>query len=118
MFLRFTPCLCLVMLLVNPPAHSKEPDGGWKAGLAKVNITPDNLMWMSGYAARTKPAEGKQHDLWAKALALEDPSGRRGEGIRRGDHGSGPLQRAEDRRSRRLEIQDHPVRAQEPCGTA
>src|SRR5260370_28213928 len=35
-------------------------------------------MWMSGYAARTKPAEGKVHDLWAKALVLEDPTGRRG----------------------------------------
>ena len=34
-------------------------------------------MWMSGYAARTKPAEGKLHDLWAKALVLEDPAGHR-----------------------------------------
>ena len=30
---------------------------------------------MAGYAARTKPSEGAVHDLWAKALALEDPSG-------------------------------------------
>jgi hypothetical protein len=29
-------------------------------------------MWMAGYAARTKPSEGKVHDLHAKALALED----------------------------------------------
>jgi hypothetical protein len=49
----------------------------WKAGVAKVNITPEHLMWMSGYAARTKPAEGKLQDLWAKALVLEDPNGRR-----------------------------------------
>jgi hypothetical protein len=34
-------------------------------------------MWMAGYAARTRPAEGKLHDLWAKALALEDSKGRR-----------------------------------------
>ena len=34
-------------------------------------------MWMAGYAARTKPSEGAVHDLWAKALALEDPAGQR-----------------------------------------
>jgi hypothetical protein len=34
-------------------------------------------MWLSGYAGRTKPAEGKVHDLWAKALVIEDPHGRR-----------------------------------------
>jgi hypothetical protein len=33
---------------------------------------------MSGYAARTQPAEGKLHDLWAKALAIEDAHGRCG----------------------------------------
>ncbi len=32
-------------------------------------------MWMSGYAARTKPAEGTLHDLWAKAITLQDQTG-------------------------------------------
>jgi hypothetical protein len=49
----------------------------WKAGAARVKITPDKLMWMSGYANRTKPAEGTLIDLWAKALVLEDPDGKR-----------------------------------------
>src|SRR5262245_45840176 len=49
----------------------------WKAGAAKVNITPEQPMWMAGYAARTKPAEGRATDLWAKALALEDTAGKR-----------------------------------------
>jgi neutral ceramidase len=49
---------------------------GWQAGTAKVAITPRQPMWMSGYAARTKPSEGAVHDLWAKALALKDPAGR------------------------------------------
>ncbi len=49
----------------------------WKAGLATEVITPTKPMWMSGYASRTKPAEGKVHDLWAKALCLEDGSGHR-----------------------------------------
>jgi hypothetical protein len=33
-------------------------------------------MWMAGYAARTRPADSKMTDLWAKALVLEDGSGK------------------------------------------
>lgn len=54
---------------VNPAAS------GWKAGVARVVITPDQPVWMAGYASRTRPAEGKLHDLWAKALFLEDARG-------------------------------------------
>ena len=49
----------------------------WKAGLASTVITPEEPMWMAGYAARNKPSEGKVHDLHAKALALEDTRGGR-----------------------------------------
>ena len=49
----------------------------WKAGIASAVITPDESMWMAGYAARKGPSEGKVHDLWAKALALEDGQGAR-----------------------------------------
>jgi putative membrane-bound dehydrogenase-like protein len=58
-------------------ALSLQPADDWKAGSSRAVITPDEPMWMSGYAARTKPAEGKLHDLWAKALALQDPKGNR-----------------------------------------
>jgi hypothetical protein len=51
---------------------------GWKAGVARVVITPEQSMWMAGYAAREHPSEGKLHDLWIKALALEDSGGKRG----------------------------------------
>lgn len=50
---------------------------GWKAGVAKQKITPEKPMWMSGYASRDKPAEGTLHDLWGKALAIEDDKGNR-----------------------------------------
>lgn len=50
---------------------------GWKAGVAKVAITPEQDMWMAGFASRTHPSEGKLHDLWAKALALEDAKGKK-----------------------------------------
>lgn len=49
----------------------------WKAGAAKIRITPEKLIWMSGYGSRDRPAEGKLTDLWAKALVLEDPAGKR-----------------------------------------
>jgi len=49
----------------------------FKAGVARLNITPEGPIWMSGYAARNKPSEGKLTELWAKALALEDNKGGR-----------------------------------------
>lgn len=43
-----------------------------RAGVGRVEITPTQPIWLSGYAARTKPSEGVAHKLYAKALALED----------------------------------------------
>jgi neutral ceramidase len=50
---------------------------GWKAGTARTAITPKQPLWMAGYGARDRPSEGAVHDLWAKALVLEDPEGRK-----------------------------------------
>ena len=47
-----------------------------KAGIAKVVITPEKPIWLSGYAARNKPSEGKIHDIYAKALAIAEEDGR------------------------------------------
>src|SRR5437667_10915454 len=49
----------------------------YKAGIARVLITPEKSMYLSGYANRTHASEGKIHDLWAKALAIEDRTGGR-----------------------------------------
>ncbi len=49
----------------------------WKAGVARQKITPPKPMWMAGYASRSHVATGTAHDLWAKALVLQDPSGER-----------------------------------------
>ncbi len=67
--------LGVVLLCTLAAANSRAAD--WQAGAAKVNITPKEFMWMSGYGARDRPAEGKLTDLWAKALVIEDPEGRR-----------------------------------------
>lgn len=60
-----------------PCAMANQQQEKWKAGVASVVITPEQSMWMAGYAARTKPSEGNIHDLYAKALALEDVEGTR-----------------------------------------
>ncbi len=52
-------------------------DAAWKAGVARVNISPELPIWLSGYGGRNKPANSKHDDLWAKALAMEvDPQHR------------------------------------------
>ena len=61
------------VFLISSPAEE-----GWKAGAATVAITPDELFWMAGYGSRSAPAAGKQTDLFAKALVLEDSRGKRG----------------------------------------
>jgi neutral ceramidase len=66
-----TVCLYLAASGAAPAAAAQSP-AGWKAGVATVAITPEQPMWMAGYAARNKPSEGKVHELQAKALALED----------------------------------------------
>ena len=50
----------------------------WKAGTARMKITPTEPLWMAGFAGRNHPAEGKLHDLWIKILVLEAPDGHRG----------------------------------------
>ncbi len=77
-FLVMRACPSLVIVLtfaICSVAMANEP--AWKAGAAKVAITPDTPMWMSGYASRNHPSEGKLQDLWCKALVLEDPKGGR-----------------------------------------
>jgi hypothetical protein len=77
--IRYYLLSCVLVLLgCSIPSHAQEPKPStWQAGVAKVAITPREFMWMSGYSARTKPAEGKVHDLWAKALVLRDAQGHR-----------------------------------------
>lgn len=57
--------------------NSCAEESTWKAGLAAVKITPEQPMWMAGYASRTKPSEGVISELFAKAIAFEDAAGAR-----------------------------------------
>ncbi len=60
----------------NAAIFPEEGTHGWKAGVARTIITPDKPLWLAGYASRNSPSEGKLHDLWAKALVLEDANGK------------------------------------------
>ena len=64
--------IAMVLLGTLPLAASE-----YKAGMGRIIITPDKPIYMSGYATRNHPSEGVIHDLWAKALAIEDQKGAR-----------------------------------------
>ena len=49
----------------------------FRAGVARLDITPKGPIWMSGYADRKHPSEGVIQPLYAKALALDDGRGGR-----------------------------------------
>ena len=70
--MRYLLCSLLVVVLADLGFAD-----GFKAGTASKVITPTEPLWMAGYANRTKPCDTKRHDLWVKALAIEDPTGNR-----------------------------------------
>lgn len=70
-----TISVAIVLALFTP--HAARSAESWQAGVARAKITPAEPMWMSGYASRDHEAEGTLIELWAKALALQDPAGGR-----------------------------------------
>jgi neutral ceramidase len=69
--------LCLVAIgCAAEDSSARGQDVAWKAGVAKAIITPEKGVWLAGYGSK-RPPDGKLHELWMKALALEDPAGRR-----------------------------------------
>jgi hypothetical protein len=69
------PVLLFAMAITMQPSHrasASTAPPAMKAGFAKIVITPEKNMWMAGYANRAKPSTGKVHDLYAKALAIQD----------------------------------------------
>jgi len=61
--------LCSAIIFI---ALFGQINAGIDAGVARKNITPDTPIWLSGYAARNKPADDVLHDLWAKALVIRE----------------------------------------------
>ena len=61
--------LALLFLMTLPAAAQAL---GWKAGAAAVSITPEEPVWLAGYAFRNKPHESVRQPIFAKALAIRD----------------------------------------------
>lgn len=57
---------------------SVSPADGWSAGASRVTITPNEPVWMAGYASRTQPGQGKASELYARGMALRDSKGNTG----------------------------------------
>jgi len=76
LFTVYIQCLVFVVIGCNRQATEVSVPG-WKAGVARIIITPQQSMWLAGYAARDHASDGMIHDLWAKALAIEDSLGNR-----------------------------------------
>ena len=65
--------IALVAFLASPSVRAD----GWKAGPQRSPLPPKNPSGWPVMAPETTPPKGPLHDLWAKALAVEDPSGSR-----------------------------------------
>src|SRR5688572_8864110 len=69
--------ILLLFVLAWQIPHVSAAESPWRVGVARINISPELPIWLSGYAARNRPAPDKLDDLWAKAIVLEAPGGRR-----------------------------------------
>lgn len=69
--------LSAAWLTGGSPLRAQADKYPWQVGVASVKITPKGPMWMAGYANRTKPSDGVDLDIFAKALAVDDGAGGR-----------------------------------------
>jgi hypothetical protein len=67
-----------ILLVALARAADAPTANSWQVGTGREMITPPAGVWMTGYAARSRPADGTAQDLWVKALAFADPAGQRG----------------------------------------
>ena len=66
--------MCLLLSILNAGLMAETTH--WKAGAARVPITPPGSICMWGYMG-VRLSEGQVHDIHTKALAIEDPLGNR-----------------------------------------
>jgi len=64
--IRWTVCLLLAFVSIVAQGQT------WQAASVRVEITPEEFIWMSGYGGRNQPAHGKLTPIWAKALVIKD----------------------------------------------
>jgi hypothetical protein len=77
MSIRYFGRVLLTGMLAASAANAlAQGQTGWKVGVASVDVTPRESIWMAGFASRTKPSESVASDLHVKALALQDQTGK------------------------------------------
>jgi neutral ceramidase len=64
------PCLAVLVLICLAPPALAGKETFYQVGAAKIDITPDYPIRLSGYGGRQKESEGIDQHLFAKALAL------------------------------------------------
>jgi hypothetical protein len=65
--------VCLIVSALGSITFAADAD--WSVGVASVKTTPTKPVILAGYAARTKPHESVDLDLYAKALIIRDRKG-------------------------------------------
>lgn len=70
--------LQITMLLVFPVTKSYSQDVHLRAGIAKVNITPEESLYMGGYdeSCRSDPSDGTSGSIYIRALVFDNGSTR------------------------------------------
>jgi hypothetical protein len=74
---RGRTALVVLLVVLFFPADVRAGEAEWKAGLARVKITPAQPVYLAGYASRNKPYTKVLADLYVKALVLQDRTGQR-----------------------------------------
>lgn len=77
---RVIPLFAVAVLVLAPFAWTTVAVGAeadWRVGLARVSITPEEPVWLYGYAgkARFRPFEGVLDDICAQAMAVAHGDG-------------------------------------------
>ena len=65
--------LVIVAFAISLLLSGQDPkEGTLRAGIAKIDITPDIPVKLYGYASRTAPSEGVHDQLYARAIVFEN----------------------------------------------
>ena len=75
--MRPLPCAALFSFVLITAAELPGQEPSWQVGLARVKITPQQPVFMAGYASRDRPFASVHDDLFAKAMVLADAGGTR-----------------------------------------
>jgi neutral ceramidase len=75
--MRILAAIAVLLFAAYTSAAEAGDAGGWKAGAAAARITPDKPVVLFGYPDRVGVSTKVEQDIWAKAVALEDPAGHR-----------------------------------------